>query len=47
VQESALAMTESIKADSLIGASTVLGPKPPPGVELITEEAQNDLIKEW
>lgn len=40
-------MTESLKADSLIGASTVLGPKPPPGVKLMTEEDQNILIEEW
>lgn len=40
-------MSESLKADSLIGASTVLGPKPPPGVKLMTEEDQNILIEEW
>lgn len=38
VPAGALVLAASLKADSLLGAKTVLGPKANPGVELISEE---------
>jgi hypothetical protein len=36
-----------MKSDSLIGAKTVMAPKMPPGITLITVESFDRLQKEW
>ena len=38
VDASVMEVAATMRADSLIGASLVVVPKPPPGVSLITEE---------